>query len=126
MLFCATLNGCGLERRCTPTLVAIEALTTRPEEFAGKRVCTEGVLVSGFEASSLGPSTHVVDGPMRLTGPAIWVEQAEIMLRSDCFATETPPYPSYEFCRVRLCGRFDYGEKYGHGGCCDYQLSSPR
>ena len=124
LLVSTALGACGSACSRVSTLVDIQVLTTHPEEYGGTRVCTEGILVSGPEANALGSSSYEEHGAIRLTGPVVWVEKAEIRRRSDCFTTQTPPHPSYEFCRVQVCGRFDYGEKYGHAGCCDYQLGA--
>jgi hypothetical protein len=94
-----------------PKLVDLATLTAHPDRCAGRWVWTEGIFVLGFEASALGPSIHEEDGAVRLTDPVVWIEQAEIRSRRDCFRVGTPPHPSYGFCRVRACGRFGCGEK---------------
>jgi hypothetical protein len=124
VLVLAGLGACGPAGGQRPAFVAFRVLTASPDGYAGAWVCTEGMHVSGFEVSALGSSTYEEAGAIRLTEPVIWLEQADIRSRRDCFTAETPPHPSYEFCRVEVCGQFDYGRTYGHADCCGYQLSA--
>ncbi len=101
-------------------LVPFDRLVANPEHYAGKYVCTEGVHIDGFEVSGLGASTYQKDGYLRLTEPVIWVEGAGLQSRENCIRTDT--HPPFEFCQVVVCGLFEIGGGYGHGGGYAYQL----
>jgi hypothetical protein len=115
------LLGCGLGIGSGHTdLVAFDTLAANPQQYAGGYICTRGVHVEGFEASDLGASTHETDGYLHLTKPVVWLEGADFQSREDCIQTDTNP--SYEFCHVVVCGVFEDGGGYGHGGAYAYQL----
>lgn len=103
--------------------VPLEELFANPERYSGRTVRTEGIYVSGFEASGLGTSTYNRGDAVYLTEPAIWVEGAVFESKTDCFTAKPIPHPT--FCRVRIRGLFEYGERYGHLGGYAYRLSAP-
>lgn len=124
------LTGCT-NPTVTPTWSVTPALTTQahvefrdlvsnPQRYDGKSLCTNGVYVSGFEASALGASTYQRGSAVYLTEPAIWVENPDIRSRTDCFKTDTTP-PA-EFCRAIVCGLFEAGGSYGHLGGYSFQM----
>ena len=115
LLLALLVNGCIQSMK-----VDIDNLLSSPERYHGRETCTEGIYVSGFEASALGASTYQVGGAVYLTQPAIWIERADIRSRSNCFETQTTP-PA-KFCHAIVCGLFEYGGDYGHGGAYEYQL----
>ena len=94
-------------------------LMANPENYANQDVCTEGTAVSGFEASAIAVDTIERDGAVYLTEPAIWLENIVPGSKSDCFTTGLPPA---EFCRMRVCGRFETGGGFGHLGGYHFQL----
>ncbi len=109
------INGCIQSMK-----VDISDLLSNPERYQGREICTEGVYVSGFEASALGASTYQVGRAVYLTEPAIWIEGADIRSRSNCFEAQTTP-PA-EFCKVTVCGLFECKGKHGHLGAYQCQL----
>ncbi len=108
------------DRGSSEDLVSLDALLAEQGEFNGQYVCTEGVYLTGFEVSALAASTEEEGGYLRLSGPAIWLEGATVQSRQDCVQTDTQP--SYEFCQAVVCGMFEAGGSYGHGGGYSYQL----
>lgn len=122
-IFVVALLFCGCTQKGdTENLefVAIDELISHPEKYDGKSVCTEAIYASGFETNVIGASTYQKGSAVYITEPAIWVEGAEIIARDDCFKTDTAP-PA-EFCNIRICGLFEYGENFGHLGQYKYQL----
>lgn len=101
--------------------VLFSELISNSQKYNGKRVCTEGVHVSAFESDAIGESTYQEGEAMYLTEPTIWNEGANIKSKQDCFETDT--IPSAEFCKVRICGIFEYGGAYGHVGGYQYQIT---
>jgi hypothetical protein len=114
------LACCQSDSRGDSDLVALETLMATPQRYAGQYVCTEGVHVDGFEASGLAASMYEQDGYPQLTEPVIWLEGAEFESREDCIRTDTQP--SFEFCQALVCGVFETGGGYGHGGAYAHQL----
>jgi Tol biopolymer transport system component len=108
------------ERGENDDLVAFDTLVADPQEYAGQYLCTEGVHIDGFEASGLAASMFEKEGSPQLTEPVIWLEGAEFRSREDCIQTDTSP--PFEFCQAVVCGIFETGEGYGHGGAYAYQL----
>jgi len=101
------ISGCARE-------VSFNELISNPEDYNGKNVCFEGIYVSGFEANSIGASTYEKDGFIYLTEPSIWVEEQDVIKSEEnCFSNEEIPF---QFCDVRACGEFIYGEGFGHVG----------
>lgn len=98
----------------------IDDLLSSPQSYQGEEICTEGVYASGFEINALGASTYQRGDAVYLTEPAIWLERAEIRASNDCFSSATTP--PVEFCKVTVCGFFEYGGNYGHVGSYEYQL----
>jgi hypothetical protein len=101
-------------------LVPFGTLLADPQQYVNQVLCTEGVQVDGFEASGLAASSYIKDGHRYLTEPVIWLEGADIQSREDC--TRTDANPSYEFCHVVVCGVFETGGGYGHGGAYAHEL----
>jgi hypothetical protein len=115
LLACGRTDGSG----CAD-LVAFEYLVANPQPYVGQYVCTGGVHVNGFEVSGLGASAYEKDGYPQLVEPVIWLEGADFQSREDCIRTGTQP--SFEFCEAIVCGVFEAGGGYGHGGAYAYQL----
>jgi hypothetical protein len=101
-------------------LVAFDHLVANAQQYAGQFLCTEGVHVDGFEASGLAAAMFEKGGRPQLAEPVIWVEGAGLQSREDCIHTDTTP--SFEFCQAVVCGVFEAGGGYGHGGGYAYQL----
>ena len=106
--------------RSHAALVPFDRLVANPEHYAGQYVCTKGVYVDGFEISGLGAATYQRDGYQWLTEPVIWLEGADFRSREDCIQTNTTP--SFELCQAVVCGVFETGGGYGHGGGYAYRL----
>jgi hypothetical protein len=100
--------------------VDIDDLLSNPRSHQGREICTEGVYAAGFEINALAASTLEDGDAVYLTEPAIWLEGAEIRARNDCFTSGTTP--PVEFCKVTVCGSFEYGGNYGHVGAYEYEL----
>lgn len=89
-------------------------LVDHPEDYNGKRVCTEGKYVKDFEVNALiGAVLPCIDEPLLLgcESPVIYIW------------LENPDITELENSMARVCGTFEYGEKYGHLGGYDYQIS---
>jgi hypothetical protein len=112
------LSGC--QALSSTQDVPFNELVSDPDEYSGKQICTEGILVGGFEVSALGADIYKRDGYVYLVEPAIWIERAEITQQGMCTDTE-----GYSFCPVRVCGEFEFGGSYGHVGAYLYQISTP-
>jgi hypothetical protein len=115
LLSCDQGNG-----RSHAALAPFDRLVADPERYAGQYVCTEGVHVDGFEISGLGATAYQKDGYPRLMEPVIWLEEADFQSRGECIRTNTTP--SFEFCQAVVCGVFEIGGGYGHGGGYAYRL----
>lgn len=102
--------------------VAFSELISNPQKYNGKHVCTEGVYLSSFEVSVLGAEISGQGINMQLVEPTIWIESREgIKFKSDCLEIREL-YGTAEFCNAKVCGIFEYGERYGHIGRYDYQI----
>lgn len=99
--------------------VAFNDLIANSDIYANQDLCTEGTAVSGFEISAIAADTSERNGAVYLTKPTIWLENVVPESTSACFTTGLPPT---EFCRVRVCGRFETGGGFGHLGGYDFQL----
>jgi len=116
-LLVAVVCGC---KPAQAVVLPFGELVARPDRYHGTLVCTEGVYVSGFEASALGATLQRDGVVYRLAEPNIWLEGADIVSSDGCFGAGTGS--AYVFCRVRACGWFEGKGGYGHGGACPFQI----
>jgi hypothetical protein len=117
-IFFFLLAACRSRDGTSLTIPFIELLSN-PIKYSGSNICTEGIYLSGFEVSALGADTYTLNGNIYLTEPAIWVEGVEVVNLNECKV-----YQGYSFCSVKICGRFEYGNQYGHMGGYEYQIIS--
>jgi rhodanese-related sulfurtransferase len=120
------VGGAGLGG-CTATQeVALEQLFAEPESYDGKDLILEGFYFSGFEVnvlaeglaySGLGGS-HI--GP---TGELIWIEGSIDAAVLDSLYQQSMMGPTEVFGKIRIEGKFEYGEGYGHLGGYEYQIT---
>lgn len=101
--------------------ITFKELVTNPGKYTGNFLCTEGVYLNGFEIAALGAAVVERDGFHYLSDPVIWIEGLEPTLRNECLSSL-----GYQFCPALVCGRFEYGESYGHLGGYKYQIRSEK
>jgi len=100
--------------------VPLADLVSRTDQYDGKWICTEGIHLSGFETSALSTTVAQDDDRIRAAEPAVWLEGADIRSKEDCLVARG--HPPFEYCRVTVCGRFEAGGRYGHGGGYAFQI----
>jgi hypothetical protein len=128
-LLMLSIGGCarsGVVGITSAKSIDFETLVSRPQAYAGRRICTEGIYASGFEISAMGSSTYQRGEAIYLAEPTIWIEGGEtyhpILSSGECF-TSTTVMP-VEFCPATACGVFEFGEGYGHTGGWAYQIAA--
>lgn len=128
-LLMLSIGGCtGTSAAGSTSAAAIDFETpvSRPQAYAGRRICAEGIYASGFEISALGRSTYQRGDAIYLTEPTIWIEGGDgdhpVLSSGDCFSSTT--VMPVEFCPAIACGVFEFGEGYGHGGGWAYQIAA--
>ena len=73
----------------------------------------------GFETSALAASYRQQDNFVYLEPPSIWVTDFPSNTLSDL--VQLPP--GVRFGKVSVCGRFQYGDRYGHLSEYAFQLA---
>lgn len=117
LLTAAWLGACSRAPRTVP----FDELVANPGRYDGEHVCAAGIVAEGFELSALGSSVDPADGFAVLNEPLIWLENASIGERIDCFSVENGG-PAYSFCQATVCGRFENCQGCGHLGGYSFQL----
>jgi hypothetical protein len=120
LIFILLLLACR-SRGNSITTISFSELISDPIKYSGKNICTEGIYLSGFEASALGADIYELNGSIYLTEPAIWIEGIEVINLTECKTSN-----GYSFCPAKVCGHFEYGQKYGHLGGYEYQIISSK
>ncbi len=118
---CSAITGAGEDTLTFSELIA------RADDYNGKTVTVEGFYFSGFEITALaGVLGQAEFDPERTVPeqPLIWT-MPERGLQSELHTqTKTPSgYPEY-FGRVRVTGKFETGETYGHMNAYNYRLTA--
>lgn len=130
LLVFASLLNLGCAGRGTPTAeqaVTIEQLFLEPSRFNDKNVIVEGFYFQGFETIVLSEdlvySGHA-PGHLVPEGRMMWVEGGIPKGVYDDLREQHMMGPSERYGRLRITGRFQYGEKYGHLGYFDHQITA--
>jgi hypothetical protein len=130
LLMLASLLSLGCTASETPSsdeVVTIEQLFLDPTRFDDKSVIVEGFYFHGFETIVL--SEHLVysghaAGHLVPDGRMMWVEGGIPGGVYDDLREQHMMGPSERYGRIRITGRFQYGEGYGHLGQFDYQVTA--
>lgn len=122
------VGGVGLAGGCTTVSqeVALEQLFAEPELYDGEDVILEGFYFSSFEVSVLAEGIAYSGPSSELLAPAgrmIWVEGAIAEVVLDSLYQQPAANPSETFGKIRIEGKFEYGEAYGHLGGYLYRIT---
>lgn len=118
----AGLAGC----QSAPQEVSLDTLFARLDKYDGKDVILDGFYFSGFEVNVLAEGLdysglggrHI--GP---TGEQIWIEGSLDQSVVDSLYHQSDMGPAESFGKVRVTGRFEYGEGYGHLSSYEYRIT---
>jgi hypothetical protein len=114
-----SMSACDSEQDVASD-VPFEELVSNPQRYHGRRVCTEGIHVTGFETSAPGASLRQEGEAVYLTELVIWLAGAETRSTSD--GVESGAFPTARLCRATVHGLYQSGGHYGHLGGYAYQL----
>ncbi|MEE8167932.1 MAG: hypothetical protein V3T58_03555 [Candidatus Hydrothermarchaeales archaeon] len=112
--------------------ITFSELVSQSRRYSGKEICTEGYylkegyyLNNAFEVSALGESYESAGyGFVKHKEPLIWIRIEEPLAEDfwNQLKNYTEASGSYFFDEISVCGKFEYGEGYGHLGGYEYQI----
>lgn len=114
---------------CTGPNVTFEDLLSSPEKYNGKDITLEGFYFGGFEASVFSEalkSYGYADGQLAPEGPTIWVEGEIPKDVFDGLYKQQQNGYNERYGKLRISGKFQYGQGYGHLGRFNYQITVKR
>jgi hypothetical protein len=127
-----SLLGFGCTGSDNPTdeqEATVEQLFLDPTAFDDKNVIVEGFYFHGFETIVLSEdlvySGHAA-GHLVPDGRMMWVEGGIPKEAHDSLREQHMMGPSERYGRLRITGRFQYGERYGHLGYFDHQITASK
>jgi len=123
------VGGAGLWGCNAAQEVSLEELFAEPEHYDGKDVIIEGFYYGAFEVNVLAERLVYLglgEGPIVPIGGLIWIEGSigRATIDSLYWRPEDATYPTEIFGKIRIEGKFEYGEAYGHVGNYDYQITA--
>ena len=121
LLFLAiSMLGCSGEQQSAVQEITIDQLMSSPEQYQGEYVSVEGFYFDGFEVQIIAEVLEYsgyAEGHLVPKGGYIWIGGEgipwEVWSR---LHKQIMMGPEERFGKVRLKGKFEYGEKYGHLG----------
>jgi len=124
-----TVGGAGLAGGCATVSqeVTLEQLFAEPEHYDGKDVILEGFYFGAFEVSVLAEGLEysgLAEGHLVPTGRMIWIEGTIAEVVFDSLYQQSAMGPTEIFGKIRVEGKFEYGEAYGHVGGYLYQITA--
>ena len=111
--------SCSEEQATEGQDVTLEQLFTNPDKYNGKQVTVEGSYFHGFETIVLSEKLEYsgyAEGHLVPKGKMLWVEGGIPTEIYEKLNQQQMMGPSERYGRVRIEGKFEYGEKYGHLG----------
>ena len=125
LLMMGSTIGCSTEQVKKVQEVTLDQLSANPDKYNGKQVMVEGFYFHGFETIVLSERldySGYTEGHLVPKGKMLWVEGGIPKEIYDNLNQQQMMGPSERYGRVRIEGRFEYGEKYGHLGAYDSQI----
>lgn len=120
-IFLPAISGCQVQKE-----VAFNQLFQHPSSFNGRTIIIEGFYFEGFEVMTLAEGlkySGLVEGHVWPDGHRIWIEGGipnEIRNRMN---RQNQVGPDELYGKIKIEGKFQYGEKYGHLGGYESQLT---
>jgi len=124
-LLVGVMVGCSNEQKSQVQEVTFEQLFLAPDQYNGKDIIIEGYYYQGWETivlseklvySGYAPGHLIPDGEM------LWIEQGVPKEIYDNAYQQQMMGPLERYAKVRITGKFEHGEKYGHVGGFDSQI----
>ena len=123
-----TASATAIDTPAAPRSVRLDELLAGAAGFNGATVEVEGFYFHGFEtivlAERLEPS-GLADGHLWPRGAMLWIEGNGIPREIyEQMHSQDMIGPVERYGKLRVVGRFEYGDRYGHGGGFDAQIVS--
>lgn len=118
--------GCNIAGTMVTQDVTVEQLLAHPNQFDGVTVNVEGFYFQGFEVIVLSDKLEYsgyAPGHLVPRGEMIWIEGGIPLEVYDNLQQQNMMGPTERYGKVRMTGTFHYGDKYGHAGAYEYQIS---
>jgi len=120
------LTGCQADESDSPVDVTFNELLVNPEHYEGKLIVLEGYYFSGFETNVIAKDmtySGYAEEHLIPDGEPIWINGGVRGEIYDQLNRQNMMGPEERYGRVRITGTFEYGEKYGHLGGFNYQIT---
>ena len=118
--------GCvNKESHPTPQQVTFEQLSTNPQQFNGRDVIIEGFYFQGFEVVVLSENliySGYAQGHIIPEGTMLWIEGGIPKEIDDSLYEQYMMGPSERYGKIKVRGKFEFGERYGHLGQHNCQI----
>ncbi len=109
----------------TPQQITFDQLSSNPKQYNGRDIIIEGFYFDGFEiivlSENLDYSGHA-QGHLAPEGTMLWIKGGIPKEVHDSLYEQQMMGPSERYGRIRIRGKFEFGEKFGHLGQYDYQI----
>jgi len=118
--------GCGQDRNQE---VTFQELLANPSEYDGKSITLEGFFFQGFEVQVIAEMldySGYAEGHLIPKGEMIWIEGGIPKEVYDGLYQQHMMGPEERYGKVKVTGKFEYGEKYGHLGGYNSQIIPSR
>ncbi len=118
--------GCSDQQAVAVQEVTFEQLFISPEQYSGRNVEIEGYFYQGWETIVLSERLELsgyAEGHFVPKGRMIWMSGGISKEVHDKLNQQQQMGPLERFGRVKITGKFEYGEKYGHLGGYDQQIT---
>jgi len=105
--------------------VTFKQLLLAPNQYNGKDIIIEGYYYQGWETIVLSEdlvSSGKVPGHLIPSGEMLWIENGVPREIYDSAYQQQMMGPLERYAKVRIKGKFEHGEKYGHLGGFDSQI----
>ena len=127
MLLLLTITlGCGQDKNRE---ITFQELLANPSEYDGKDITLEGFFFHGFEIQVIAEMldySGYAEGHLIPKGEMIWIEGGIPKEVYDNLYQQHMMGPDERFGKVKVTGRFEYGDKYGHLGGYNSQIIPSR
>ena len=121
-LLLLSVTGCSQHDISEATLAE---LASDPVRYNGKEITVEGFYFQGFEVQVLAEKLEYsgyTEGHLVPKGKMIWVEGGMPSDVHEAMYIQDMMGPEERYGKVRMTGKFEYGEQYGHLGAYDSQI----